>query len=331
MLAVTNDYKTNDYMTTRLTGQPADSFNFHNILYRKADRVATVTFNRPDVLNCVNYDMLLELSAAFHDASFDDAMAVVVLTGAGDRAFCTGADMREQQQFIERPRDYYKWMGAFIEAHEKLRNIGKPTIARLNGIVVGGGNEFNLSCDLAIAADDIYIRQVGASHGSVAAAGATQWLPLIVGDRRAREILMLNEDIPAQQALDWGLVNQVVPRAQLDEAVAALARKLIDKFPEIMRYTRQQLNFWRDLSWHLTIGHARDWLAIHNTSPETLEGVQSFAEKRQPDYEALHRRAEADRSPEYPHGAPTRSCPHCGAKNLPAQFAYCGKCGGKFT
>ncbi len=317
-------------MTNRIyAGQPAEGFDFKCILYRKADRVATIAFNRPEVLNCINYPMLVELSTAFHDAAFDDAVAVVVLTGAGDRAFCTGADMKEQQQFVERPRDYYKWMGAFIEAHEKLRNIGKPTIARLNGIVVGGGNEFNLSCDLAIAADDITIRQVGASHGSVAAAGATQWLPLIVGERRAREILMLNEEIPARQALEWGLVNRVVPRAQLDATVDELAQQLIAKFPEIMRYTRQQLNFWKDFAWHMTIGHARDWLAIHNASTEVLEGVQAFQEKRQPDYDTLRDRAEADRSPEYPHGAPTRSCPHCSAKNLPAQFEFCGKCGGK--
>lgn len=313
------------------TGQPAESFDFKFIRYHKTDRVATVTFNRPEVLNCVNYPMLVELSTAFRDAAFDDGVAVVVLTGAGDRAFCTGADMIEQQQFVERPRDYYKWMGAFIEAHEKLRNIGKPTIARLNGLVVGGGNEFNLSCDLAVAADDIYIRQVGASHGSVAAAGATQWLPLVVGERRAREILMLNEAIPAHKALDWGLVNQVVPRAQLDDAVAAMALKLIAKFPAIMRYTRQQMNFWKDFSWHLTVGHARDWLAIHNASTEVLEGVQAFAEKRRPDYEALRERAETDRSPEYPHGAPTRVCPHCGAQHLPAQFEFCGRCGSKLT
>lgn len=309
------------------TGRPAESFDFKFIRYHKAERVATVTFNRPEVLNCVNYPMLVELSSAFRDAAFDDGVAVVVLTGAGERAFCTGADMKEQQQFIERPRDYYKWMGAFIEAHEKLRNIGKPTIARLNGMVVGGGNEFNLSCDLAVAADDIYIRQVGASHGSVAAAGATQWLPLVVGERRAREILMLNEEIPAQKALDWGLVNQVVPRAQLDAAVAALAQKLVAKFPEIMRYTRQQMNFWKDFSWHMTVGHARDWLAIHNTSTEVLEGVQAFADKRRPDYDTLHDRAETDQSPEYPHGAPLRSCPQCGAQHLPAQFEFCGKCG----
>jgi enoyl-CoA hydratase/carnithine racemase len=176
-------------------------------------------------------------------------------------------------------------MGLFIECHERLRNLGKPTIARLNGMVVGGGNEFNLSCDLAIAADDIIIKQVGAARGSVAAAGATQFLPLVVGDRRAREILFLCEDIPAARALEWGLVNQAVPRAQLDAAVDAMAAKLIDKMPECLRYAKQQLNFWRDLSWHLTIGHARDWLAIHNLSPEVAEGMRAFVEKRPVDYE----------------------------------------------
>src|SRR3989442_1486998 len=124
------------------------------------------------------------MSRAFEDASWDDAIAVVVLTGSGDRAFCTGADLDEQAAFLRKPRDYWKWMGAFIEAQDRLRNIGKPTIARLNGLVVGGGNEFNLACDLAVAADDVIIRHVGPVRGSVPAAGATQWLPLVVGDRR---------------------------------------------------------------------------------------------------------------------------------------------------
>lgn len=283
----------------RFTGRDPDHFKFHNILYEKANQRATITFNRPAVLNAVNWDVLQELNAAFKDAAWDDRVAVVVLTGAGERAFCTGADLKEQEQFLKRPRDYWKWMGEFIECHERLRNIGKPTLARLNGIVVGGGNEFNMSCDLAVAADDIYIRQVGTSHGSVALAGATQFLPLIVGDRRAREILFLNEEIPAQKALEWGLVNWVAPRAELDDKVDEIVAKLIAKFPEKTRYTKQQLNFWRDLSWHLTIGHGRDWLAIHNTSPETWEGVRSFNEKRPPNYADLRERWAEDRAPEW--------------------------------
>jgi len=274
-----------------LQGKPVDSFKFERILYEKCDGRATVTFNRPQVYNAFDFQTLRELRDAFEDASWDDDVAVLVLTGAGDKAFCTGADLNEQNKYcVGSPSTYWKWMGAFIEAHEKLRNIGKATIARLNGIVVGGGNEFNLSCDLAIAVDDMYIRQVGAAHGSVAAGGATQWLPIIVGDRRAREILFLCEKIPAEQALQWGLINRVVPRDQLDAAVDEMVQKLKNKLPECLRYTKQQLNFWRDLSWHQTIGHARDWLAIHNLSPETKEGTQAFIEKRKPDYDKLRRK-----------------------------------------
>lgn len=287
-------------MTDRnFTGRHPNTFAFQNILYEKGGGRATVTFNRPQVLNAINYGVLSELKVAFKDASWDDTIGVLVLTGAGERAFCTGADLKEQDQFIRRPRDYWKWMGEFVEVHELLRNLGKPTIARLNGIVVGGGNEFNMSCDLAVAADDIYIRQVGTSHGSVALAGATQFLPLIVGDRRAREILLLNEEIPAKKAEVWGLINWAVPRAELDQKVEEVTGKLLEKFPEKTRYTKQQLNFWRDFSWHLTIGHGRDWLAIHNTSPETWEGVQSFNEKRPPNYEEIRRRWAEDDAPEW--------------------------------
>jgi enoyl-CoA hydratase/carnithine racemase len=274
-------------------------FEFSAIRYEKSDYRATITINRPEVLNAINYTVLEEMGVALKDASWDDTVAVLVLTGAGERAFCTGADLNEQKAFLERPRDYWKWMGEFIEVHERLKNLGKPTIARLNGIVVGGGNEFNMSCDLAVAVEDIYIRQVGTSHGSVALAGATQFLPLIVGDRRAREILLLNEEIPARKALDWGLVNYVVPRGELDQAVQELVDKLIQKFPEKTRYTKQQLNFWRDLSWHQTIGHGREWLAIHNTSPETWEGVKSFDQKREPDYDSIREKWAKDGGPEW--------------------------------
>lgn len=304
-------------MSSPYLGRPASDFNFQYIQYVKSGYRATVTFNRPQKLNAVIYPMLLELREAFLDVSFDDSVAVLVLTGAGDKAFCTGADLNEQKQFADRPQDYWKWMGAFIEAHDRLRNLGKPSVARLNGIVVGGGNEFNMSCDLAVAADDIYIRHVGASHGSVAAAGATQWLPLIIGDRRAREMLFLNEEIPAAKALEWGLVNQVAPRAQLDTAVDAVCETLYRKLPEATRYTKQQINFWRDLSWGLTIGHARDWLGIHSDAPETLEAVRAFNEKRPPDYAGV-RAAQA--------ASHTQTCPHCGAV-MPASHKFCGECG----
>lgn len=271
-------------------GKSPSSFHFNTILYDKQDWRATITLNRPNVHNALNFETLQELGIAFQDAARDDTVAVVVVTGAGEKAFCTGADMKEwKEDFLDQPNDFYKWMGTFIETFERLRNIGKPTIARLNGMVVGGGNELQMSCDLAIATDDIFIKHVGTARGSVPAAGATQWLPLIVGDRRAREILFLCEEISIKKALEWGLVNEVVPRKNLDKAVDVMAKKLFNKLPECTRYTKQQLNFWRDFSWALTIGHLRDWLTVHTTAPEIEESIRAFVEKRPIDYKKLRR------------------------------------------
>lgn len=287
-----------------LTGANPEDFNFQRIIYSKQSYTATITINRPEVLNCFDMITLKELAQAFEDVAHDDNIAVAVITGAGDRAFCTGADLKEQEDHIlKKPNNYYKWMYAFIEMHDRLRNIGKPTIARLNGMTVGGGNELNMACDLAIAADHVVIRQVGAARGSVAAGGATQWLPLVVGDRRAREMLLLCEGIDAYSALDWGLVNQVVPMSMLDEAVAQMAEKLYKKLPECMRYTKQQLNFWRDFSWSMTIGHARDWLTLHAGSLETAEGLRSFRQKNEINYPSIRCKAAGPVPPPAPIGS----------------------------
>jgi enoyl-CoA hydratase/carnithine racemase len=295
------------------------SLGFERIRYAKdaATAVATVTIDRPAVMNALDFPTMRELARAFEDASWDDAIATVVLTGAGDRAFCTGADLDEQARMGATSGQYWRWMGAFIEMHDRLRQIGKPTIARINGACVGGGNELQIACDLSVMVDDTYIRHVGPEHGSVPAGGATQWLPLIVGDRRAREIIMLCEPIPAAQALEWGLVSRVVPRSGLDAKVAELAANLRRKLPEAMRYTKTQLNWWRDLGWGQTVTHARDWLAVHSTADETREAVAAFHDKRQPRFTEL-RRLESSAG---------RTCFNCGANGLPAGHRFCGECG----
>jgi enoyl-CoA hydratase/carnithine racemase len=313
-----------------LTGAAPESFAFRRIVYTKKGFIATIAINRPEVLNCFDYTTLKELAQAFLDSSVDDTISVVVVTGAGEKAFCTGADLKEQEEHIARkPNQYYKWMYAFIEMHDRLRNIGKPTIARLNGMVVGGGNELNMACDLAIAADHVTIKQVGAARGSVAAGGATQWLPLIIGDRRAREMLLLCENIDAYTALDWGLVNEVVPYSMLDDAVEKLAEKLYNKLPECTRYTKQQLNFWRDLSWGLTIGHARDWLTLHAGDSETIEGLRSFRRKTDINYGTIHSK-EAGQAPAFAPQTELAACPTC-QEQMPSTFKFCGSCGQKLT
>jgi enoyl-CoA hydratase/carnithine racemase len=336
----------------------AEQTAFTEILYEKRDWVARITLNRPQAYNAYSTATLTELAVAFRQASFDDEVAVIVYTGAGDRAFCTGGDVKEYAaRYTHSPRDYWKYMGLFSAYIESILNTGKPVIARLNGMAVGGGNESHLACDLSIIVEHAYVGQVGTGVGSVAAGGATQWLPIFVGDRRARYMLMTNRRIPAYQALEWGLVNEVVPSvkkdgefvvratpeqiakaqkgqdgytidlAKLDEAVNALCAELVQKFPECTRYTKQQVNFWKDFAWHQTIGHARDWLSIHYTSWEPMEGMNAFVEKRPADYVKLRQRAAAGESSEFMWGAYARSCPKCGAGYLPVAFEFCGKCG----
>ncbi len=336
----------------------AERADFKEILYDRCDWVARITINRPHAYNAYSTETLTELAAAFRQAAFDDRVAVIVYTGAGDRAFCTGGDVKEYAaRYTSKPRDYWKYMGLFSAYIESILNAGKPVIARLNGMAVGGGNESHLACDLSVMAEHAYVGQVGTSVGSVAAGGATQWLSLFVGDRRARYMLMTNRRIPAYQALEWGLVNEVVPSvkkdgafivraspdqiakaqkgqdgysidlARLDEAVAALCQELVEKFPECMRYTKQQANFWKDFAWHQTIGHARDWLALHYTSWEPMEGMNAFVEKRPADFLRLRQEAAEGRSSEFMWGPYSRRCPACGANYLPDEFEFCGKCG----
>ena len=255
---------------------PPDELGFERIVYEKDPPRATITLNRPDVLNAFDFRMLREIARACEDASWDDSIRVVVVTGAG-RAFCVGANLREwADHYVGKPTEYWKWFGAFKDMHDRLREIGKPTLARVNGIAVGGGNELQMACDLAVMVDDAFIRHVGLEHGSVPAGGATQWLPIMVGERRAREIVLLCEPIPAAQAAEWGLVNWAVPAAELDAKVDEVVDKLAAKLPETTRYAKQQLNWWRDISWHETVGHARDWLALSMNNDEAKEAIEKF-------------------------------------------------------
>jgi enoyl-CoA hydratase/carnithine racemase len=257
-----------------------EELDFERIVYTKEPPRATIRLNRPDVLNAFDFRMLRELARACEDASWDDAIRVVVVTGTG-RAFCVGADLKAwAAELVGEPGEYWKWFGAFKDMHDRLREIGKPTLARIQGLAVGGGNELQMACDLAVMVEDAFIRHVGPEHGSVPAGGATQWLPVLVGDRRAREILLLCEPIPAPKAAEWGLVNYAVPAEELDAKVDELVDKLAAKLPQTVRYTKQQLNWWRDISWHETVGHARDWLALSMLGDEAKGAIRAFVEKR---------------------------------------------------
>lgn len=344
--------------TTEVRRSSDGTKHAEDVHYERRGAVAWIRIERPEALNAYTTETLGQLAAGIRTATRDDRVGVIVLTGSGTRAFCTGGDVKEYaQRYTRRPHDYWQYMGVFQEVVEGLLRAGKPTIARLNGITVGGGNELHLACDLSVAASHIYLGQVGVGVGSVAAGGATQWLPIAVGDRRARRMLFLNERVPAEQALSWGLVSEVAPSvrrsgtfvekpspeeialaskgadgydidlSRLDAQVDALAERLLGMFPECLRYTKQQANFWKELGWNGTIGHAREWLSLHFAMREPLEGMSAFAEKRPPRVRELREQLAAGGSVEFFHGPPLRACAKCGARNLPEEFAFCGACG----
>jgi enoyl-CoA hydratase/carnithine racemase len=344
--------------TRKFTTHDAASLEFEEILYEKADQVARITINRPSAYNAYSTEALEELARAFRDASFDDGVGVIVFTGAGDRSFCTGGDVKEYaESYVRTPRDYWKYMALFRAYIESILNTGKPVVARINGMAVGGGNESQLACDLSVIGQHTFIKQVGTHVGSVACGGSTQWLPLVVGDKRAREILMLNEPIPALKACDWGLVNWVAPTvrkgdqwideadakqikhaqkgeegyvidlAKMDEMVDDVCQRLLASFPECTRYTKQQVNFWKDLAWHSTVRHAQDWLSLHYTCWEPAEGMQAFVDKRPARYDLLRERAARGQSSETPWGPPVVACRQCDAVGLPSDHKFCGACG----
>ena len=328
------------------------------LLLHQKDQVATISINRPGRYNSYTTATLVELAAAMQAASFDDTVGVVVLTGAGERAFCTGGDVREYAAtFTQQPRHYRKYMVLFQQAVESILRCTKPVVARLNGMAMGGWNELHLACDLSVAAAHAQLGQVGVGVGSVACGGATQWLPITVGDRRAREMLLLNRKLSAAEAHQWGLVTAVAPTvrhegqavdaptaaqiaaavagtggyridlAPLDAAVADIAAQLLAKFPECLRYTKVQTNFWKELAWHQTIASAGEWLTLHFATPEPYEGMRAFVDKRPADIQGMRSQAATGGTPEFLHGPPSLRCPNCNASGLPGAFTYCGHCG----
>jgi enoyl-CoA hydratase/carnithine racemase len=308
---------------TMLRLRPSGDLDFKEILYKKENWVARITINRPHAFNSFTTVTISELQEALLDASRDENVAVIVLTAAGKKAFCTGADINEFSgtHIKNSTHKYRQVVGDVFDTIKFITESTKPTIALVNGAAVGGGNELQAACDLAIASEEnAYFMQVGTKVGSVPAGGATQWLPIIVGERRAKEMIYLCEKVDPHKALEWGLINQVVPHDKLDEAAHEMCEKIINKFPECMRYTKVQTNFWKDLSWNLTAPHALDWLTLHVKSRETREGMTSFAEKRPTEY--MKAREQSLRSE-------TIICPACNADDIPDGFAYCGYCGEK--
>jgi len=263
--------------------------NFADLLYQKQDGIARITINRPEVRNALRTDTFKELTDAFNDAHDDPTVGVIVLTGAGDKAFCAGGDVKSQSSRTSTAgRRHVRIAGDLMRA---MRDVGKPVVAAINGDAVGGGHELHLLADLSIAADHARFGQVGPRVGSVPVLGGTQLLSRVVGEKKAREMIYLCRLYSAAQAMQMNLVNTVVPKEELAHEVDVWCQELLDKSPQALRLAKMSMNHSADLDIYGSFTHGGEMLCMNYETPEYKEGPQAFLEKRKPNFRKY--RAEA--------------------------------------
>jgi naphthoate synthase len=258
-----------------------------DVTYASEDGIAIITINRPKTLNSLRGQTYRDLITAFQAASDDDEIGVIVLTGAGDRSFSSGGDVKGQSsRTVAAGRKHLQQM---MELFAVMRNSGKPTIAAVNGYAIGGGHELHLMCDLTIASDKAIFGQVGPRVGSVPIWGGTQMLPRIVGEKKAREIIFLCRQYGAEEALDMGLINTIVEHDKLMDEVKAWCGEILDKSPQSLRIAKTSMNYESD-NLYSSYQHGIEMLALTYGNEENMEGVTAFLEKRPPDYRKFRRR-----------------------------------------
>ena len=257
---------------------------FEDILYEKRDGIATITINRPQVLNAFRAETVEEMLQAMRDAEEDRDIGVIVLAGAGDRAFCAGGDNAARGSPEGGGYGGRGLVGLPIEElHSAIRDSRKPVIAKVQGYAIGGGNVLATVCDLTIASEKAQFGQVGPRVGSVDPGWGTAYLSRLVGEKRAREIWFLCRRYTAAEAYGMGLVNKVVPAERLDAEVEAWCREILALSPTAIAIAKRSFN--ADSENIRGIGALGfESLALYYESEESKEGTRAFLEKRRPDF-----------------------------------------------
>ncbi len=307
---------------------------YTDILYDPSwhDHTACLTINRPHEYNSYTLKTLREMVDAIERAMWDDAVQFIVLTGAGEKAFCTGGNVHEYaEQYTAHPSDFWKWGEIYGRVFDMILHCGKPVIARVNGATAGGGFEFVVACDLAVASENARFISPGPRVGMTSIGGLSQWLPLHAGIKRAAEVVMLSSEIDAATALEWGIVNRVVPPGELDDAVRGMIDRMLTLSPSSLSYFKVHLNWWRDLVWRLTWEHGKAWFSLNIGGIEPSEGLWAFKEKRPSRMRELRDRIGEGMDPRYPFGPLMARCAACGTEFLPTRSRYCLACGAELS
>lgn len=262
-------------------------FNFKDIVYEKWDGMAKVTINRPEVHNAFRPQTVQELITAFNDVREDSNVGVAILTGAGDKAFCSGGDQR-----IRKDAGYADEQGVMrlnvLDLQKQIRTLPKPVIAMVNGWAIGGGHVLHVVCDLSIASDNARFGQTGPKVGSFDGGFGASYLADMVGQKRAREIWYLCRQYTAAEAFDMGMVNKVVPLADLERETIQWCREILEKSPLALRCLKAAFSAGIDGQTGVQELAGAATL-LYYMSDEAQEGKNAFLEKRRPEFNKFTR------------------------------------------
>jgi enoyl-CoA hydratase/carnithine racemase len=243
---------------------------YSTVIYTTKDHIASITLNRPEAGNSLNLELAQELEEVCHQINQDDAIYVVILTGAGDKAFCKGSELGKS--------------GTIGSVASAIASIEKPVIAAINGDALGQGLELILSCDIRLASDKAKFGFSQVAQGLIPADGGTQRLPRIVGRGKALELTLTAETITAGEALEIGLVSKVVPHKELLAEAEALARTIAAKGPVALRFIKEAVNKGLDLTLEQGLRLEADLYFLLHTTKDRTEGINAFLEKRPPKF-----------------------------------------------
>ena len=252
------------------------------LLKDQEEGVVTLTLNRPQVMNSLNFELLLALKEAVDAIRTDRTVRVVIVTGAGDKAFCAGADLKERIKLT--PEQVKEYINTIRNLFTAIEMLNKPVIAGVNGIALGGGTELALASDIRIVSQNATMGLTEARLAIIPGAGGTQRLPRLVGKGKAKELIFTGRRIGADEALDIGLANQTCPAEQLGDACRQMAAMICETGPIAIEQAKYAINYGMetDLSTGLAIESNAYWVCI--PTEDRLEGLAAFREKRKPVY-----------------------------------------------
>ncbi len=255
---------------------------YQYLLLEKADGIGTVTINRPDVLNALNIDVFREMDALFTEIEQDPDIRVVILTGAGDRAFAAGVDIKEMMD--QDGSSIREFVTIARGAGDRIYHLPKPVIAAVNGYAYGGGHELALACDLRIASETAKFGQQEINLGIIPGGGAVPRLTQLTGMAKAKEIVYTGEVFDAQTALALGIVNKVVPPDELMKEARGLAEKLVSKSAAALTAAKRAFNEGLNLRLPQALDLDEDLFARCFDTEDQKEGMRAFIEKRKPEF-----------------------------------------------